>query len=170
MKVRFLGGRDIAARREFQIPADYKEKKCKELFSFMRFIHAQDSELMLLSSADGFKLDDIEPISVRNEIKALEDIRAAAKLTLSGFPQSLEHDEKSVAEGIDDFNLRNCVIMRRGEKQVLNWFIRVADQGIPFLKLPWKDLKRAAAKSYKGTDPFDYYVTNVVVPLVKKAS
>lgn len=170
MKIRFLGGREISARREFQIPADYKEKKCKELFSFLRFVHAKDSELMLLSSADGFKLDEIEPISVRNEIKTLEDIRAAAELTLRGFPDSLESDDKLLEEKMADPNLRNCVVQRRGEKQVLKWFIDVATQAVPFLNLPWKDLKRVAAKCYQGTSRFDFYVTSVVVPLVKKAS
>jgi histone-lysine N-methyltransferase SETD3 len=170
MKLRFLGGREIAAKREFQIPADYKEKKCKELFSFLRFVHAKDSELLLLSSADGFKLDDIEPISVRNEIKTLEDIRAAAELTLRGFPDSLENDDKLLEGKVGDPNLRNCAVQRRGEKQVLKWFIDVATQAVPFLNLPWKDLKRVAAKCYQGTSRLDFYVTSVVVPLVKKVS
>ena len=56
MKQRFLGGAKYS-RREFQIPGrSYREKKTKELFSFMRLIKAKDSELMLLSSGDGFKV------------------------------------------------------------------------------------------------------------------
>ena len=48
MKIRFLGGRETSATREFQIPANYKEKKTRELFSFMRFVYAKGPELVML--------------------------------------------------------------------------------------------------------------------------
>ena len=51
-----IGGREVNAKREFQVPGSYREKKTKELFSFLRFIHAKDSELMLLGQSDGFKV------------------------------------------------------------------------------------------------------------------
>lgn len=170
MKIRFLGGREINAKREFQVPCNYKEKKCKELFSFLRYIHAVDSELMLLSSGEGFKLNEIEPISIRNEIAALTHIKQVAQGVMAGFPETLQHDRDLLASDklVMYSNRRNCVVMRRGEKEVLQWYIDTADKAIPFLKLPWKDLKRKAAKCYQGTTSFDAYVTQVVVPLVKK--
>jgi len=170
MKLRFLGGRPFQARREFQIPANYKEKKCKELFSFMRLIHAQDSELMLLSSSDGLKLDDIEPISIRNEIAALNTIKKVAAETLAGYPDSLEHDRELLKPGalVMFSNKRNCVVQRHGEKEVLTWLVECADKAIPLLQMPWKDLKRIAAKHNNGASSFDYYVTSVVVVLVKR--
>jgi len=170
MKLRMLGGRDTSAKREFQIPANYKEKKTKELFSFMRFVHAKDSELLLLSSSDGFKLDEIEPISIQNEIKALTDISDACKVVVNAFDTSLDHDRKLLESNELPMysNLRNCVVMRRGEKEVLDWFIDLANKAIPLLALNWRDLKRAAAKSYQGNSKFDAYVTGAIVPLVKK--
>jgi histone-lysine N-methyltransferase SETD3 len=170
MKLRFLGGRAFQARREFQIPANYKEKKCKELFSFMRLIHAQDSELMLLSSSDGLKLDDIEPVSIRNEIAALTNLKKVAAETLAGYPESLDHDRKLLASGklVMFSNKRNCVVQRHGEKEVLVWLCECADKAIPLLQMAWKDLKRLAAKHNNGASSFDYYVTSVVVVLVKR--
>jgi len=170
MKLRMLGGRETSAKREFQIPANYKEKKTKELFSFMRFVHAKDSELLLLSSSDGFKLDEIEPISIANEIKALTDISDACKVVVKGFDTTLEHDIKLLESGELPMysNLRNCVIMRRGEKEVLHWFIELAEKAIPLLQMNWRDLKRTAAKSYQKNSKFDAYVTGAIVPLVKK--
>lgn len=170
MKIRFLGGKAHHARREYQIPANYKEKKCKEFFSFMRFLHAQDSELMLLSSSDGLKLDDIEPMSIRNEVAALNTIKKVASETLSGYPNSLEEDKKLLEPGalIMFSNKRNCVVQRHGEKEVLHWLIECADKAIPYLQMAWKDLKRTAAKHNNGASGFDYYVTSVVVPLVKR--
>ena len=69
MKLRFLGGNPRSAVRDFQIPISYKERKTKESFSFLRYSHARDAELMVLSAGDSFKLDDIEPVSIRNEIE-----------------------------------------------------------------------------------------------------
>ena len=46
----------LSAYRDAQIPTNYKEKKTKEAFSFLRFSAARDAELMLLSAADNFKV------------------------------------------------------------------------------------------------------------------
>lgn len=58
MKVRMLGNTKIGIGngvlpnqpKRFQIPIDYAEDVTKECFSFLRFVHAKDSELLLLSS------------------------------------------------------------------------------------------------------------------------
>jgi histone-lysine N-methyltransferase SETD3 len=162
----------VNAKREFQIPGSYREKKTKEMFSFLRFVHAKDSELMLLGQSDGFKLDDIEPISLRNEIHVLEHLRKESKRQLARFTDSYEHDVKLVESGelVMYSNERNCVIMRLGEKRVLHGFVELADKCIDYLKMPWKDLKKVAAKCSQGTSAFDYYVAQIVAPLVKKAN
>jgi len=170
-KIRLLGGGDEYARREFQIPASYREKKGKAFFSFLRFIHAQDSELLMFSSGDEFKLEDIEPISIRNEISCLITIARVCKKHLAAFPDTFEEDEKFLASGKLKMysNERNAVIMRRGEKKVLTFFTNLAMKAIKFLGMEWKDLKRTAARCYKTDDPIDYYIAAVVVPLVKKS-
>jgi histone-lysine N-methyltransferase SETD3 len=167
MKLRMLGGREHSAKREFQIPATFGHKKVKELLSFMRFINAVDAELMMLSAGENFKLDEIGPISIRNEKKVLEDIRKASTDAYNAFSDSLEHDNKMLAEEIKDWNIRNCVVMRRGEKQVLRWFIDLADKALPLLDMPWKDLKRTAAKNQGSKGSIEQYISNVVVQLVK---
>jgi len=70
-KLDFLGGHPYQAKREFQIPGFYREKKCKEFFHFLRLINASNMELMMINSGDGYKLDEIEPISIKNEIGCL---------------------------------------------------------------------------------------------------
>jgi len=170
MKIGLLGARDHSARREFQIPAGYSQKKVKELFSFMRFVHARDSELMLLSSADSFKLEEIEQISAVNEAKVLQDLKLACEVSLAAFPDTMEHDEKLLATELTEWgNRRNCVVMRRGEKQVLRWFLSLVDLALPLLSMPWKDVKKVAGKHTSG-GPFDSYISSVVVPLSKKAA
>jgi len=173
LKVRMLGGREISARREYQIPAWYREKKTRELFGFMRFVHARDSELLPFTSASNgseLKLDEVEPISIRNEIKVLEDIREACKESYAKFPEPIEYDEELLASGKLKMysNERNCVVMRHGEKKVLVSLIKLADEAIPLLKKPWQEVKRIAAKAAHGNSNLDYYITHVVAPLLKK--
>lgn len=169
MKMRMLNNRAIAQRRQFQVPALFPELKTKELLSFMRFANVQGSELMLISGRQDSanKLAELTPVSAENEIAALRGIRAAAEASLKKFPTTLEEDLEQLKEGVEDFNLRNCLLMRSGEKQALKWFVSLADRGIPMLQMSWRDLKREAAKCYKSSDPFDKYVTEVIVPLVK---
>jgi histone-lysine N-methyltransferase SETD3 len=179
MKVRLSGGRTSFQNREFQVPATYREtsdreKKTKEMFSFLRFIHAEDSELMVLGSAgqDGeyrIRLDDIDPISIANETRVLKHIEVGAKEALAAFETTLEEDNQLIDNGIEDSNVRNCILQRRGEKQVLHWYLTLCEQALKLLAMPWKDVKRTTAKCYQSRDNIDFYVVSCIVPLVKKS-
>jgi len=173
MKIKYLHGRRM---REFQVPAHYSEDSTgqsdnnhpRNMFSFFRFLHARDSELMVLSTNDGYKLKDVEPISIRNEIEVLKHIQRSAKKSLARFPDPLSLDHKLLKENkFMDMNHRNCIMMRSGEKETLHWYIELANKAIPMLKMSWKDLKRVAAKCNQQRNRFNYYVTSVIVPLVK---
>jgi len=175
MKLRFLGGHHSSTRRRFQVPIQYKEKETKELFSFARFAFAKDSEIMLLGNAEDFKIDDIEPVSIPNEVQVLKAISESAERMLTLFDSTLEDDNKLCKQDREEkdpkkklnMNFRNCLMMRRGEKEVLHFYIEMAKECIPLLQMPWKDLKRHAAKCYSGKGKFDQYITLVIVPLVK---
>jgi len=170
MKLRFLGGHPSSTRRRFQIPVQYKEKETKECFSFARFAFAKDSEMMLLGDGENFKIDDIEPISIQNEIKVLQAIASSSEAMLKNYDTTFEEDNKLLKEAkLPNNNLRNCVVMRRGEKEVYHFYIDMAKECVPYLQMPWKDLKRHAAKCYSGKGRFDQYITLVIVPLVKAA-
>jgi hypothetical protein len=54
-----------------------------------------------------------------------------------------------------------------GEKEVLQFFIDLEKECVPLLQMPWKDLKKIAAKCQSGKGRFDQYITMVIVPLVK---
>jgi len=175
MKLRFLGGHHSSMRRRFQVPIHYKEKETKELFSFARFAFAKDSEIMLLGNAEDFKIDDIEPVSIPNEVQVLQAISESSQKMELLFDHTLEQDNAIVKQDKEEkdpkkklnMNFRNCLMMRRGEKEVLRFYIDMAKECIPLLQMPWKDLKRHAAKCYSGKGKFDQYITLVIVPLVK---
>lgn len=145
LKLRMINHRDRTLQREYQIPASYKEKKSKEMFGFLRFVHAKDAEMMSLAAAkpnESFKVDDVEPLSVRNEIEVLKTLAEAAKKSLATFDHTLEEDQKLIKSGTLEMysNERNCVLMRMGEKEVLHWFISLADFAVPLLQKRWNEV------------------------------
>jgi len=179
MKVMFLSGGDVdhfddsdeGINKEYQIPMKYKETKVKECFSFLRVMHAQNKEMMILPHNQG--TNDIPPLSIRNEQLSLLALSKAARESLLKFDTTLEHDNELLAdeENYKKFsNKRNIVLMRRGEKEVLHFYVNLAKICIPLLRMQWKDLKKEVASKYRDTgdsDPLSNYVNTVVVELVK---
>jgi hypothetical protein len=172
MKMRMLGGvRQGMQKHRFQIPIDYKEKVTMECFSLLRFAHAKDSELMLLQSGQAeFDIKKIEPISIRNELLVLKHLAKVCTGVAAEFDTTLEQDNKMLA----DLNLlpmysnrRNCVLMRRGEKEVCHYYIDLEKEITPLVNMAWKDFKKAATKAYSGKGRFDSYITTVIAPLLK---
>jgi len=165
VKLRLLGNSMQATRQRFQIPADSENKKTKKMFSFLRFMFAKDKELIDLQQVNDIEDLKIDPRSVRNELEVLIELRRGAAESLAKFKTTIDEDEKLKKEKPMYSNIRNAIVMRLGEKRVLQWFIDLADTAIPMLKMPWKDLKRQAGKSRQTS--FDKYISTVVVQLVK---
>jgi len=171
MKAMMLGEcvDDDGITREFQIPKNYKEKKVKALFSFLRLMNAQEKEMLMLS--EDTNLEDIPPISVKNEQLSLLALSKAAKASLEVFETTLEHDNALLADG-ENYpfmsNQRNIVLMRRGEKEVLHFYKDLAVTCIPLLRMQWKDLKKVASKYKDDDDPLGNYIKLIVVTLSKR--
>jgi len=183
IKARHLGfnvGDDIAiaqrdiVKKDFQIPKAYKEKKVKEAFSFLRVLHAQGNEFLIISSADGLRLEDIPPLSIRNETSVLTSLAVSATKSLKKFTTTLDHDNALLAdeESYPRFgNKRNAVLMRRGEKEVLSFYVELMKCCIALFKMKLKDLKAKLRKDprFKELDaPLMQYINHVVVPLVQR--
>merc|ERR1712130_704879 len=163
-------------KKDFQIPKHYKEKKVKEAFSFLRVLHAQGNEFLIISSADGLRLDDIPPLSVRNETNVLTSLAVSATKSLKKFATTLEFDNKLLRneELYPRFgNKRNAVLMRRGEKEVLTHYVNLMKICVSLFKMKFKDLKTKIKKDKKFKDnesALMQYVNHVVIPLVQRQS
>merc|ERR1712130_613015 len=163
-------------KKDFQIPKHYKEKKVKEAFSFLRVLHAQGNEFLIISSADGLRLEDIPPLSIRNETSVLTSMAVSATKSLKKFTTTLDHDNALLAdeESYPRFgNKRNAVLMRRGEKEVLSFYVELMKCCIALFKMKLKDLKAKLRKDprFKELDaPLMQYINHVVVPLVQRRS
>ena len=177
MKVRMLGsakwGLTPGAPKRFQIPvvsAEGMEDVTKECFAFLRFVHAKDSELLLLSSNERFDVRKIDPVSLRNELEVVHDLAIAAETSLSQFETTLDEDNRILADTNLHPNIRNAVLMRRGEKEVLTFYAQLAAEVQAVVNMPRKDFKRWTIK--RGTHnpkptKFDAYIDSIIVPLIK---
>ena len=148
MKCRYLGGPRAGAQlQRFQIPVDYKEKATKEAFSFLRFAHAKDSELLLLSSEEKeLNVKDIAPLSIRNELSVVKHLARVCAACLREFDSTVEEDERLLREDGGrrlSMNERNAVLMRKGEKEVGLYYVELEREVDKLVAMPWKDFKRA---------------------------
>jgi len=117
LKCKFIG----THRRRFQIPFEHKERVTRKCVSFLRVAFADMEELLPLAKLSS--LEKIDPISIKNEYLVMKEIGRQAQITLEGFDTTLEEDNKLLAEGKLTMNVRNCVLMRRGEKEVCHAYI-----------------------------------------------
>jgi histone-lysine N-methyltransferase SETD3 len=165
-KTRLLGYNPEICR-EFQIPANVDDRKDREFFSFGRFVVATEEEMRKFPAHFSFMADDIGPINKRNELAMLVLIKKAAHSCLSGFDCSIEKDNELLKRTDLTFNIRNCILMRRGEKQVAKFFIDLVDTAIPLLQMSWNEFSLASEQYRNGNGPYDSYVTDVIRPLIR---
>lgn len=167
LKQKYIGPESLA----FQIPADLQHEKTLELFSFARWLVAKNEDVKLFFKQKNFALDKIIPITLENEGNAISAIKEASKRCLDGFETSLEEDEYFYRNRKDElsFNVRNCYLMRMGEKRVCHFFIDFADLILPLISSPLSDFKANTKKIKKNLTKhhtsLDWYFQDVILPL-----
>jgi len=109
--------------RRSQIPFEHKERVSKKATSFLRVSQATPDELIPLAKLSN--IDRIDPIGARNEAAVMAAMAAQAQIMLGEFSTTLDEDNKLLEEAKLTMNMRNCVLMRRGEKEVLHAYINL---------------------------------------------
>ncbi|GAB5363763.1 hypothetical protein AAMO2058_000911000 [Amorphochlora amoebiformis] len=158
-----------------QVPCRY-DQKTKALFGFCRICALDRKEIIRFSSLmrtsqtqqDFLLIDGVGPVSIENERRVLGIISKAARAGMEQFETTIEHDEKLLAEGVDNLNLRNCIVMRLGEKKVLKWFIRLAEKGSKMLNMSFFRFRYEVVRTLYEDKRFDQYAEEVIEPLVKR--
>ena len=64
---------------------------------------------------------------------------------MSEYPSTKEEDEEILKREDLTFNLRNCVLFRHGEKEILTFLIDMADLMEKILDLKFKDAKKVVS-------------------------
>jgi histone-lysine N-methyltransferase SETD3 len=150
------------AARTFRVPASLDHKSTRKMLSLLRLTCAgSDDALPPSRDAEG----EIGPVSLANETRSLLALAAACTEALRRFPTSMEEDEALLQDQALTRNSRNSILMRRGEKRVLRYFLELAEVAVPWLRRPWSEVERAAADSRYGVGDFDDYLTSVAASL-----
>lgn len=146
-------GRDNANKvKRFQIAFEHKEKCTKKCMSYLRVAHATTEELKAVaeSKPTGGGSFIIDPVSPANEYKVMEHVAKACMEVLSGFDTTIEKDRALMSDPDLTMNMRACVVMRLGEKEILQAYIDLFHHLKNVRDLDVRDVQKYVAKNIKG--------------------
>lgn len=121
-KRRLLGISDASSQHCFSLPLKPDARRIIELFSELRILHAQAEELALLKAAPDPLTRAKEPLSPINEVQVLRALSGSCAARLALYETSVEEDSRLLQEKNLSWNARNCILLRQGEKQILQVF------------------------------------------------
>jgi len=167
LKAKFVG----THTRRFQIPFEHKERVTRKCVSFLRVCYADMDELLPLAKLKS--LEKIDPISIKNEYKVMKAIAAQARQVLQGFSTTLDEDNEKLQSQELTMNVRNCVLMRRGEKEVLHAYIDLEKTLDDVIEFDNRSLRKYLSRHVfnKGSEPSfawrkEMYFDELWVPLL----
>jgi len=137
-------------RRRFQIPFEHKEKITRKCMSYLRVAHANVAELLPLAQMK--TIERIDPISLDNEFRCIQAVAEQSEITLKGFDTTLAVDNELLSGETKELtmNQRNCVVMRRGEKEVLHAYIDLYERLKVVKDMNLRQLRKYLAKELDG--------------------
>jgi histone-lysine N-methyltransferase SETD3 len=125
-KRQLLGLTDTSSQHSFSLPLKPDARQLIELFSELRILHAQADELALLKAAPDPLTRAREPLSPRNEVQVFRALAGSCAARLALYETSVEEDTRLLQEKNLSWNDRNCILLRQGEKQILQVFAQNA--------------------------------------------
>jgi histone-lysine N-methyltransferase SETD3 len=123
-KQQLMGFGSPLEMRTFKLQLKFDNEMLKDMFSFLRIIHAEAEEMALLRGAPDPRVRAKAILSTKNEQKLIPAFVAACEERLKAYETSVEEDERLLKEGKLSTNERNCVVMRLGEKQIFQTYAR----------------------------------------------
>ena len=161
--LRRLGGPDAWYRISNRVRNDDTQRT----FTFLRAAVASEGEsgrvIDLLA-----KSKPIPPLSPRSEALALAMLDAACARSLEGFDTPRESDDEALLQADDlPLNVRNALLVRRGEKRLLNAYRRLCSEATGLLRLPRKRFFTEALH-YSGESLTAAYLLETALALAPK--
>lgn len=118
----------VSSKREYQIPAYIEDKKTEDLLRFLRLAACTSEEFHIYNKGNFF-----EPITYENERRSLITLYHACVSRILEFPTTIEQDiqllynNSTITKYSNDYN---CIVLRKGEKEVLHWFLQFSICGL----------------------------------------
>jgi hypothetical protein len=129
------------------------------MLSYLRLHSLIGSESITVTR--GSERTSVVAINRRNEAAALSALLEACRAALDAFDTTIAEDDALLCDPNLTLNLRNAVIVRRGEKRVLHHYRQLAETVIPLLSLPASQFARVTQSPPISTAPFRQYLDEV---------
>ncbi len=131
--------------KKTQVMVRYTDTQTRAAFAYARIAVADDHELQLLRTG-AVRDSTLSGISVANEQRALRLIQHSAAAAMALFPTTIQQDDDLLrANGLATITLtqvqRMAIVLRRGEKRVLQYIVDLVDTVWPLLAYAWHDLQ-----------------------------
>jgi hypothetical protein len=112
---------------------------------------------------------NIYPINIENEKQVLTRIKKISSDYLIAYPTSREEDLKLLDTDLTQ-NIRNCILMRMGEKSVLNFYLDFANYSLSLIEINnIKEIKKKIKRDFSNkVCPYERYFNDVLLNLIKK--
>jgi histone-lysine N-methyltransferase SETD3 len=118
-KQRLLGLTGPFELRSYTLSLTDDAMPMEEMFSFLRAACADAEELATLVAAPDARIRSRSPLSARNEQRVIDAFVTLCEEQLAGYETPLVEDERMLREEELSQNARNCILVRRGEKRIL---------------------------------------------------
>lgn len=128
-KKRLVGSATNLEHHSFKLLPTPDVEVMTELFAYLRILHAEAEELATLEAAPDALTRARTSLSERNEAQVLPALIAACEARLGGYATSLQEDERLLREETLSLNARNCILLRKGEKRLLQSYVERALSG-----------------------------------------
>jgi hypothetical protein len=101
----------------------------------------------------------------------LEHIQTTCKKYLNNYNTSIQEDKKILENQNNKLseNIINCILMRLGEKKIINFYLEFTEYNLALLKLDdSKEIKKKIKKDFKSQPcPYNSYINSVVFSIIK---
>lgn len=93
-------------------------------------------------------------------------VKTLCENNLSKYKTSVADDKAMLKDNKLTCNQRNCTLIRCGEKEILEFYIKMAPVMIDLFSKSKKEITKASQK--KENNQYVNYVTKVMIPLINK--
>jgi histone-lysine N-methyltransferase SETD3 len=153
---------DNSEFKKFRVSSNFNDNIMHEFLSWLRFVEYDDNITLLIDyqaraanqqtvddrDSDegnddpnkGFVAKDLPPLSIRCEKKVLFRMKIEAIKLLENYDHTLEYDLDLIENDKTlTFNTRNALLMRSGEKRILNNIIQFTTTMLDYFKLDYNE-------------------------------
>lgn len=95
-------------------------------------------------------------------------IKILCEGNLSKYKTTVAYDKELLKSGNLNCNQKNCTLIRIGEKEILEFYIKMAPIIIDLFGKTKKEITKSTSK--KEYNPYFNYITKIMIPLFNKQS